>query len=233
MSVEPIDPMPGDRGDVAGHRDQAEREGQLLDVLLAADQRAGRRVEQRVQDEAEDEEQQERAEDRQGQPLERSLAAERGRAEEQAGDPVLEQDDERGRDDDRRVLGETRAADPDDLADEELARGRGADQQLHDPGALLGGDARRDPHPVDGQGDEDEDDEDVARTDRLAICLGIDRLAAVRCPGGRDDLEGRYLERHGRPFGARRRLPVEDAGAEVATRSRAAAVGLAAESEVR
>ena len=98
-------------------------------------------------------------EDRQGQPIERRLAAEWCRAEDQRRDPVLEQDDERGRDDDRGVLGQAGPADPDDLADEQLARRRRADQELHDPGALLGRHARRDPHPVDGQGDEDEHDE--------------------------------------------------------------------------
>ena len=40
-----------------------------------------------------------------------------------AGQPVLEQDDERGRDDDRGVLGEPGAADPEDLADERARAG--------------------------------------------------------------------------------------------------------------
>ena len=55
---------------------------------------------------------------------------------------------------------------PDDLAGQQLARRGGADHQLHDPAALLGGDAGRDPHPVDDDGDEQQDDEDDAQERR-------------------------------------------------------------------
>ena len=71
---------------------------------------------------------------------------------------------------------------PDDLAGQQLARRGGADHQLHDPAALLGGDAGRDPHPVDDDGDEQQHDEDDAEERAAGQLLLVDRPAAV----GRD-----------------------------------------------
>ena len=126
----------------------------------------GRRVDERVQREAEQEEhavrEQQARRQRDSDGANPTPWPEDGR-----GDPVLEGEDERAP---ARatidVLGQPRPARSRRLADHELARRGGADQQLHDPAALLGDDARRDPHPVDH--DRDEDQERRTRSRRTA-----------------------------------------------------------------
>ena len=71
-------------------------------------------------------------------------------------------------------------ADAEDLAGQELARRCGADHQLHDPAALLRGDAGRDPHAVDDHAQEQQDDEHDPEEPAAGRLLRIDRLDRPR-----------------------------------------------------
>ena len=103
---------------------------------------------------------------------------------------------------------------PSDLADHELARRCGADHQLHDPAALLGGHAGRDPHPVDQDRQEHEDDEDRPDEAAAGDLLLAHRAAVARRRGGRLEVELRRLERVELGVVGEVRGPVEDREAD-------------------
>ena len=66
-------------------------------------------------------------------------------------------------------------------------RGRGGDQQLHDPARLLRHDAGGDPQPVEHEGQEREHDEHDADDPPARVLGGVDRPAAAPCRGDGDD----------------------------------------------
>ena len=83
--------------------------------------------------------------------------------------------------DDRDVLRQSRRPGAEHLADQQLARGGGGDQQLHDAVRLLLGDALRHPVAVGQDGHEGEDhdgvgeDEGTAEIIRVGGIVGVDR----------------------------------------------------------
>ena len=170
-----------DRLQVADDRHDAQRQGEDLEILGAADERAGGRVDQRVQDEAED-------------PEPAVGGEQAGRERARATGPARTTSPAA-----RRRSGPGAAASrapgrgspgtgpapparcPTTLPMTSSLRRRRADQQLHHPAGLLGDDARRDPHAVDHERDEDQDHEHDADDPPAGVLAGA-RSAAPPPP---------------------------------------------------
>jgi hypothetical protein len=195
---------------------------QCLQVVGPAHERPDRRVDEREECETEQEEHAV-GRDQSDRETARRQAGLTG-AEDRPGDLVLEREHEHHRDRDRDVLGQTRATDPDHLADQQLARRGCADHQLHDPTALLGGDTGRDPHAVDEDRDEHQDDEHGPEE---AAARDDDRVDLTSAFGRGDQglrREGRRPERPELRSLGQRGGPIEDAQA-IAQRTRRAGCG--------
>ncbi len=106
--------------------------------------------------------------------------------------------DDRGHDDDD-VLAQAGSSCAEDLSDQQLARRRGGDQELHHPARLLLGHALRDPVAIREDGHEGEDHdgigEDVGASEVLVVAgvIGIDRH---RDEGGRGEDLGGLVRSH-------------------------------------
>ena len=147
-----------DRLHVAGDRDEAERQGDDLEVLRPADERA--RPPRRSAHTARTRGRRTRR-TRGAAPATATTsdgASPTRRAEHERREPILERA-RIARAGARTIASASRrpAPMPTALPMTSWRGRRGADQQLHDPARLLGDDARGDPHPVDDDRDEDQE----------------------------------------------------------------------------
>ena len=177
----------------------------------------GAGVQRRVEREAEDEVDEERHQQPRRQSTE-GRGRELPRPEHRVGELSRQhQREDRGQQDEAH-LGEPGEPDPADLADDELGRGRGGDQELHDAARLLGDHAGRDPQAVEHERQERQHHEHDADDPPAGVLRRVDRQPATagrRGGGGVDDAERGHGERRA-GVGRLRRGPVEDADAECA-----------------
>ena len=170
------------RREVAHDRGDRQRQGDDLEVLGAAQQRARARVQRRVQREPErevDEERDQQARRQAGQRRRgvgvlaraaRCRSARTRTAPASAGTSTS------------ATWVSPASPIPTILPSTSWRRGRGGDQQLHDPARLLGHDARGDPQPVEHERQEREHDEHDADDPAARVLRRVDRPRARARP---------------------------------------------------